>query len=41
MGLLIPYGEKAIQHFPGTQVTPPSRPAAWGSTGQTQLDIPV
>jgi hypothetical protein len=41
MGLLIPYGPKAVQHFPGTEVTPPSRRPRGAPPGQTQLDIPA
>jgi hypothetical protein len=41
MGLLIPYGEKAVQHFPGTQVTPRSLRARGAPPGQTQLNIPA
>ena len=39
MGLLIPYGPKAVQLFPGTQATPPSRRGRGAPPGQTQLDI--
>ena len=41
IGLLIPYGPKAVQLFPGTQVTPPSRRPRGAPPGQTALDIPA
>lgn len=41
MGVMAAYGPKAVQLFPGTQATPPSRRPRGAPPGQTQLDIPA